>query len=281
MRISSLVPLRLRLYGWHKVNLLKHLILGRNVRAVLIDSRNGTLLIDVRDRTIGSVLANAGEYGWDEIERIRSYCAPEDDVLVVGAHVGSIAIPVAKFSRSVTAIEANPSTFRLLELNLQINNCPNVQPINIAASDKEEELQFLANRVNSGGSKRVPLVRDFRYFSDRPSILTIRAAPLDQVMSGLAPAVILMDIEGSEYFALRGMQRLLNTAKVLFLEFIPHHLRNVAGVSVAELMSSIAPHFSYLAIPSKRLRVSSDGFLPVLQKMYDADESDESIIFSK
>ncbi|MGH7427267.1 MAG: hypothetical protein ACREJ4_02740, partial [Candidatus Methylomirabilaceae bacterium] len=62
-----------------------------------------------------------------------------------------------------------------------------------------------------------------------------------------------MDIEGSEYFALQGMQKILAHARVLVVEFLPHHLKNVSGVTVEQFLSVIPPHFRTLTIPSKGL----------------------------
>ena len=81
------------------------------------------------------------------------------------------------------------------------------------------------------------------------------AAPLDELLPGESFDVVLMDIEGSEYFAFLGMQRILTYAMVLQVEFIPHHLRNVAGVSVAEFLKPIREHFTTLVVPDKRLAV--------------------------
>ena len=281
MGISTILPLRLKLFGLHSLSQLRHLLVGKNVRALLVESRNGLLLVDLEDRAIGSPLAARGEYSWNEIERLKSYIDRNSDLLVVGAHVGSIVVPVCRYCRSVVAIEANPRTFRLLELNLRINNCSNVSAINIAANDKDEDLQFVLNRVNSGGSKRMPVIRDFMYFYDRPEVAIVQAKPLDELLPSCHPSVILMDIEGSEYFALRGMQRLLGDAKVFVMEFLPHHLKNVSGTRVADLLALIKPHFTSLFIPAKQLTVPAREFETTLQRMYDADEGDEGIIFTK
>jgi FkbM family methyltransferase len=207
--------------------------------------------------------------------------AANDNLLIVGAHIGAIAIPVSLHCRSVTAIEANPRSFRLLQMNLSINKRENIRAIQIAASDKAEELQFVANTLNSGGSKRMPVVRDPMYFLDSPEVTTVRGDCLDKVLSGERFETIFMDIEGSEYFALRGMQELLSQAEWLFVEFVPHHLRNVSNVTVEEFLRPIRPHFSSVFVPSKKFTGSIDHCRDILQAMYVRDESEDGIIFSK
>ena len=203
MRLSALVPLPAKLFLWERFTRLKRKMVGNHVEALLANGRNGRLLIDLEDQNVGRKLSFAGEYGWDEVERLRGYVTPASDVLFVGSHVGAIVVPIAKSCRSVVAVEANPRTFRLLQLNVVLNDCMNVEPINCAASDKEEELQFLMNRVNPGGSKRMPKVHKYMYFSDSPDVITVKGSRLDDVLAGRSFDVIFMDIEGSEYFRLR------------------------------------------------------------------------------
>jgi FkbM family methyltransferase len=260
----------------------KRKLIGPHVEALLVKSKNGLLLVDVEDQVVGRRLSYRGDYASDELARLMSVINDgKSNVLVVGTHVGALAIALSRHCSALTAIEANPQTFRLLELNLLINRCPNVRAINIAASDKKEVIQFVLNRANSGGSKRAPAVHSYPYFYDSPEVIDVQAEPLDDLLAGQEFDVILMDIEGSEYFALKGMQSTLASARVLFVEFLPHHLKNVARVSVAEFVSTIAPHFRKLFIPSKNLRVTRDGFLPALQAMYDKDESDDGLQFSR
>jgi FkbM family methyltransferase len=263
------------------VSRAKRRIVGPNVEAFLTTSRNGLFLVDVQDQVVGGTLSSRGEYGREELDRLAAALQGNARALVVGTHVGTLAIPASKLCSHMTAIEANPKTFRLLQMNLLLNSCSNVRAINIAAGDKAETIEFLMNRVNSGGSKRLPVRSDYAYVYDSPEVARIEAQPLDEVLAGEEFDVILMDIEGSEYFALKGMQRILASAKVLFMEFVPHHLRNVSGVSVEDMMSTIAPHFRTVFIPSKNVRVERGEFVPVFQSMYDREESDEGLEFSK
>jgi tRNA G37 N-methylase Trm5 len=43
------------------------------------------------------------------------------DVLIVGAHIGTLAIPISRLAKHVDAIEANPETFKFLSLNVAMN----------------------------------------------------------------------------------------------------------------------------------------------------------------
>lgn len=261
---------------------LRRRLLGRHVSALLVQSNNGLFLVDAEDLSaVGRKLAYSGQYAAYELALLYGAIRPESRVLVVGTHVGSLAIALSKRCAHLTAIEANPKTFKLLEFNLLLNHCANVNAIHIAASDKREEIEFIMGRTNSGGSKRAPAVGDFAYFYDSPDTAKVTAAPLDEVLDGQQFDVIVMDIEGSEYFALEGMPRLLGGCRDLFVEYVPHHLKNVSCATVPQFVATISPYFSHLYIPSRNMNVDQEGFVAALQKMYDAAEWDDGLHFSK
>jgi hypothetical protein len=137
------------------------------------------------------------------------------------------------------------------------------------------------NKVNSGGSKRVPVHKEQMYYYDNPAEIHVQAYSLDEYMPDRKFDIVVMDIEGSEYFALKGMQTVLSNTSVLAIEFLPHHLRNVSDVSVEAFLSLITPHFSSLRIPSKNKTVSSSDFLNTLSTMFEANQEEDMIFFSK
>lgn len=150
----------------------------------------------------------------------------------------------------------------------------------MAAGEREGTIEFVQNRSNSGGSKRMPQARRRMYFHDRPLVTRVRCARLDDVLADPYD-VIMMDIEGSEYFALLGMPRLLSQARHLVSEFLPRHFRDVANVTANEFVELVAPHFDRLFVPHRNETVERAQFLALLGAMFDADQSDDGVVFSK
>ena len=261
-------------------HLLKKLY-GPHVYALITETENGLFAVDPEDLSVGRQLRKHGRYGLDEIRRLSKHITQDSKVLIVGAHIGTLAIPISKQCQKVVCIEANPNTFSLLKANIALNNASNCVPINIAASEKKETIKFLLNRTNSGGSKRAPAIKDYIYYYDNPREILVQAFSLDIYLNEKDFDTVIMDIEGSEYFALLGMQDILSTSKTLAIEFLPHHLKNVSNVSVDQFLSSISPHFSTLTIPSKNKTITSDKFLENLSCMYNNNEEDDALIFTK
>jgi FkbM family methyltransferase len=263
------------------VSICMQQIIGSNVVGLIVKSENGLFAVKAEDFGVGKILRTQGKYGLDEVEQLKPYIKSDTRVLIVGAHIGTLSVPIAKLCKDVVAIEANPDTYNLLKINLSLNSVTNCQAINIGASDREENIEFLLSTANSGGSKRVPKIHEFMYYYDNPKTISVKAVSLDNHLDNLVFDIVFMDIEGSEYFALRGMQKILSQCKLLSVEFLPHHLKNVAGVTVEQFLSVIQPHFLTMTIPSKGIKVSSADFLTHLNKMYDLGEGDDGILFEK
>ena len=253
--------------------------LGDNTSALTVNTKNGTFIVDAADLEVGAKLRNKGEYGTDEINRISQFIDNQSSVLIVGAHIGSLAIPVAKICSELVAIEANPNNFKLLQINIKLNDISNIIAHNIAASEREETIQFQLNTVNSGGSKRVPVNNHYMYTYDNPKVIDVEAHSLDNYLPNNNFDLVLIDIEGSEYFAMQGMSNILANTKTLIVEFLPHHITNVAGVELTDFLDNIPKHLTKLTIPSKDKTYPIDVGIVTLQQMFESGHGDDGIIF--
>ena len=250
-----------------------------NNSLLTINTKNGTFVVDATDLEVSAKLRNKGEYGTDEINRISKFIDNQSSILIVGAHIGSLAIPIAKMCSEVVAIEANPNNFKLLQTNIEMNNTSNITAHNIAASERDEIIQFQLNTVNSGGSKRVPINNHYMYTYDNPEVIEIKAYSLDNYLPKCDFDLVLIDIEGSEYFAMRGMTQILTKTKTLIVEFLPHHITNVAGVELIDFLNNIPKHLTKLTIPSKATTYPIDVGVTILEQMFESGHGDDGIIF--
>jgi FkbM family methyltransferase len=253
--------------------------LGKDVKALIVETKNGVFAVDPADLEVGAKLREKGEYGISEINQISQLIDGQSSVLIVGAHIGSLAIPIAKICSELVAIESNPIKFKLLQTNLKLNNTSNITIHNIAASNKKETIKFQLNTVNSGGSKRVPINNHYMYTYDNPEVIDVEAYSLDNYLSNNKFDLVLIDIEGSEYFAMQGMTDILAQTKNLIVEFLPHHISNVAGVKLTDFLDNIPGHLTKLTIPSKNKTYPIDVGIVTLQQMFESGQGDDGIIF--
>jgi FkbM family methyltransferase len=250
------------------------------VLGTVVETKQGVFCVDPQDQFVSKSLIEHGEYGLGEIDLIGNFLRPSSKVLLVGTHIGSLLIPLARRVESIVGVEANPETYKRLRLNVLMNRCANVRTFNFAASDSSASIEFVMNKANSGASKRMPLNKADIYFYDDPEVTRVPSVRLDELLPHETFDLVFMDIEGSELFAMRGMPRILASAKVVFSEFYPFMVRDVAGAGVSEFLAPLT-EFQTLAIPSLRKVVHREGFHEALQAMFDANQCDNGIVFMR
>ena len=264
--------------GARRVRMVTRYLPKANMIGTIHRTPSGIFSISSEDVALANALRNNQAWSQDEIDEIMAGAGAGSHILFVGAHVGTLVIPVAARVATVTAIEANPDTYRFLLANLAFNDVSNVTLHRFAAGEADGEIEFILSRQNSGGAKRRPVIADRRYTYDNPRIATVPMHRLDDRLTGPFDTIV-MDIEGSEIFALRGMPRLLSEARRLFVEFLPHHLRNVAGADADALADLVLPHFPKLTVAGRSF--VGEAARAELRRMYQADEDHDLIGFSR
>ncbi|NCA17487.1 MAG: FkbM family methyltransferase [Betaproteobacteria bacterium] len=256
-------------------------LLGPRACGVFVETDWGFMLLDPRDAHVSRQLLRTGAYNREEVSFLGNFLKPSDGMLIVGGHIGALAIPLGKSVKSLDVVEANPESFKLLEANVSLSRLTNLSVWNWAAANEEGALDFLVSSENSGGSKRLPVRGATKYMYDKPKILTVSCRRLDDAFPQDFD-VILMDIEGSEYAAMRGAQRLLQNCRVFVFEFIPDHLRNVAGVDFEDFFEALpVKDFDRALLPRHAKDIPISQLRGVLQELYVQNEYEDGVLMLK
>ena len=222
-------------------------IFGPNAKGVIYDSKNGYMALPISDITIGKNLGFKGHWNFSDIQKLLQQTTKDDVIYFIGTHVGTLLVPIAKKVKTVVGFEANEDTFWFIKANLCLNKISNATIFNKAVGDGAKKVTFYKNTVNTGGSKIKPIKDSILYNYDNPKQVEVDMVALDPFIAEQSltpPSGIIMDIEGAEYFALKGMQATLAKVRFLYVEFVPHHLQNVSNTSVEKFIKTITPHFS-------------------------------------
>lgn len=261
--------------------------LGPFTKGILYETANGLIAMSHKDIMIGKHLAFKGSWNLKEIEYLRKQIKKEDTLYILGTHVGTLLIPLSKNCKTVIGYEANPNTFWFLQQNILLNQITNTRVFNLAVGNESGKIKFYKNEINTGGSKIKPKIDSLKYNFDSPQEVEIKMLPLDDHIEENnfdRPDGIIMDIEGAEYIALLGMTKSLEQCRFLFMEYVPHHLKNVAGITNKELINLLEPHFSRAISIQKNkdmdLKTSSQQLLNFLNSL-DSSESSDDLIFLK
>jgi len=129
----------------------------------------------------------------------------KDKVFVdVGACTGKYTIIMSKYYRKVIAIEPNPENLKYLKKNIELNNCDNVEIIDIAVSNISGKTKLSMRGANS----------HIGAFDDENAILVL-VDTLDNVVD--EAHVIKIDVEGVERQVVDGAEKLIEKYKPVFV----------------------------------------------------------------
>ncbi len=191
---------------------------------------------------IQKYLLEGKQWNSEIIEIIKNYINKYNlqHFVNIGSHIGTVSLPISLYINNVTAIEAYPPTYNYLCENIELNNITNINTINIAVGNKDDIIYFMSeekvcpienvNRIseNSGG---------MHVFTELDIEHNIRSANLtDKKIQGQMKKfndlninkfdIMLVDIEGFEYYFLQGAKEtLLKYKPIIIIEIWDNNKR--------------------------------------------------------
>jgi FkbM family methyltransferase len=134
---------------------------------------------------------------------------PTDLFVDIGANVGHYSLLAAGVCKAdVIAFEPIPSTFIKLEKNLNLNNlAQKVKAYNIGIGEENSILNFTKTNdvMNS-----VALAYEI-------DVVAVEVKKLDDVLSEKKPTFLKIDVEGYEYFVLKGALNVLKSKNLKYV----------------------------------------------------------------
>ncbi len=234
-------------------------LMGAHGDGILARTKNGLLIVDPRDFNVSRSLLNHGSYDWPDIQWLSRILDERSSIVFVGAHIGSLLIPIARQSgsRRIIAFEPSPRNHHLLTLNVLLNEPNSVEIHRVAAGDSEGTVRFTEKKINSGNS-RVSQVGEVQVLVSR----------LDTIISAeSAVDLLVMDTEGFEVRAMRGAAATLRNTKYFYVEYAPEQLTE-QGSQPREFIETVAERFSSMYIPGNRTRFFADrSYVAFLRNM--------------
>jgi FkbM family methyltransferase len=171
-----------------------------------------------RDDVITEQLLTYSAHTRNELAMVLSFLKSGHNVIDVGAHIGTYAIPFAKRigpRGSVIAFEGNTDNFELLTMNIQQNGLGSrIIPVNCVINDSPVSTSmYLPEGANSG----------MYYFLPQPGLSTEPAVGIDSWLEeNKYPGkidLLKVDTEGAEAAVLRSASRLIERDRpMIYLE---------------------------------------------------------------
>lgn len=201
-----------------------------------------------------------GMYQQDVLVALKALIQPGDTVFDIGGHHGLMACVGAKATGPrgrVITFEPNPESRERILHHVALNKLDNVRIEDIAISNSNGEATFYCQ--SGDVSWNSTLVREFAESEGgehrRISKITVRTETLDSYVdrTGVAPNVVKIDTEGSEFCALMGGKRTVTEHRpTLIVEFNPASA-NSAHTSVTEYVGFLADLGYDLRVPKRNI----------------------------
>jgi len=177
--------------------------------------------LDLKESNLQKQLALDGIREVLATKEIKKILNKNDNILEIGANIGYFVILEASIigkGGKIYAIEPEKNNIKLLKKNIKINKLGNqVEVERLAISDREgkDKLHTSKNCNLHSLEKEIETGTKFQ---------DIKTTTIDKYIINKRIDYIRMDIEGYEYKAIKGMEKLLSTNKPLkmFIEIHPH-----------------------------------------------------------
>lgn len=213
-----------------KIRALKYLVNRFILRRQYLTAKENNYGIRFKFKTedvVGRHIYKSGEYEKNLSEFVaRELVFQEGDVaLDVGANIGWYSLLLDKLmpeNSLVYAFEPDPLNYALLSSNIELNNAGKVVPVNLALSDKNEIKKLYQYSNNNLGRHSLLDINEGGYVEVETITLDSYIDSLDIDMARVK--FLKIDIEGYEYFALRGANRVLDNVTTVISEFVPRYM---------------------------------------------------------
>lgn len=173
------------------------------------------------DDYVSDKVLSSGIYEKSQLDLIFEWLKTKEGVfngtvLDIGANIGNHSLYFSDYFSKCISFEPNPRTFSLLELNSRLVN--NVIPMNIGLSNEKGTAPLYTSFRNIGGAS---LSDEWNTTVDR--VCDIQLDRVDDVLDKDEKiGLIKMDVEGHEWFALKGAEAVIRKNKpIIIFEYNP------------------------------------------------------------
>jgi FkbM family methyltransferase len=179
-------------------------------------------IVDSQDkRTVSLEAFNFNTYEKEDSEMLFNLIDSDNIIFDIGANVGWYSIHIANILKKgvVYCFEPIPETYNKLQNNIAVNNLTNIQPIQLALSEKTQTLSFFYSPKQTGASS-------YRNITENENAihLELKSISLDEFVEEKNIQkidLIKCDVEGAELFVYQGGLKSIEKYKpIVFTEML-------------------------------------------------------------
>ena len=164
------------------------------------------------------MLKHLEEWDKDKISKIKNLIKKENASFIdCGCNYGAYSIPIAKKFpyMDIYAFDASKKIISRLIDNIDLNKIKNIKYFNIGIGEKNEKKYFNENinYYNNSGSFKFEKKKEIN--TNKVNIYSLDSLAKKKIIKLKKNVIIKLDIEGYEFFALKGMKEIIKKHKVI------------------------------------------------------------------
>jgi FkbM family methyltransferase len=161
-----------------------------------------------------------GRYQYDKLKTAIKHCTKHDLAIDIGSHVGLWSRHLVKFFDHVEAFDVNPTIYQYFEYNLRKElEAGKIQLNKIGLSDKNEAGTIYCPHNHTGDATMLQ-PKDEKYKTIEGQMTTLDSFNFKDV------SFIKIDVEGAEYYVLKGAQQTLEKYKPVII--VEQKVKNIS-----------------------------------------------------
>jgi len=210
-------------------------------RANIIKEIQGSqMCLNLGDTGVHRNLFLRGYHEKESTEIFKGELSKGMRVLDIGANIGYYPLIEAKIvghEGKVYAIEPDPENFAALVFNIRLNGYEGyVEPYQLAMGNKQGKILLERDPWHCNWHR---ITREETQYC-----IEVRATTVDAFCKDKEIDLVRMDVEGFEYYIVKGMRRTLETNRPLkiFIEIHPAAIENYYGENTQEVLQTLARH---------------------------------------
>lgn len=189
------------------------------------------------DKGVELSLFETGTYEKGTIQLLEKYLIPGSSFLDIGANIGLMSVIASRCVGErgiVYSVEANPNTVSILQTNIELNNCKNIELIPVALSDEQGTALLFENwEVNRGGASLISQ-------SDGQEAVEVKMERLDDLFDeNTTIHLVKIDVEGFEPQVISGGVKLFQKQLPIFIIEVSEKREKQVGPSPLEVMELV------------------------------------------
>jgi len=197
----------------------------------------------------------------------ESYLRKGDNVIDVGANIGSLTLKAASLIKNgkVFAIEPHPQIYKYLVENIKLNNFDNIECFKIIAGNENQLQSFSDVKSDDQNSVRI----------DDEGIKLRQQKIDDFIDNELEFALIKIDVEGYEKFVILGAKNVLKKTKCVYFEASDKLYKNYQYTyqDIFTLLTSLG--FTIFKIQENKIIKVTDSYSPIGENLLAIKNTDE------